>query len=49
MWAGMLAYLLSLETVDTVEQYLARNTGPINVVLQNEVIWPLPIKLFPYN
>eukprot|EP00047_Mylnosiga_fluctuans_P014975 m.42470 g.42470 ORF g.42470 m.42470 type:complete len:228 (+) comp5728_c0_seq1:50-733(+) len=46
---GLLEHLLKAEDLDGVPEYLARYAGPVDIVLDNEVVWPHPVRLFPYE
>jgi hypothetical protein len=46
----MLAYLLSQKGLDSVSDFLARQTTTRLVQPpHSEVVWPLPTRLFPYE
>lgn len=45
----MLEYFLSNSEMTTPTDYLAMYMKPLNITLESEVVWPLPLRLFPYN
>jgi len=50
---GAIGYLLesTMDTgcIESPNQYLQRYETPYEIVLDSELVWPLPVKLFPYN
>ena len=44
----VLEYLMASENLLSVDHYVAKYTTPLDVVLDQELIWPLEIRLFPY-
>lgn len=46
---GMLEYLVRAEELDSAAEFLARYAGPMRVVLDSEIVWPYPVRLFPYE
>eukprot|EP00055_Hartaetosiga_balthica_P011720 m.54282 g.54282 ORF g.54282 m.54282 type:complete len:227 (-) comp7713_c0_seq2:117-797(-) len=44
---GMISYLLNQDTIDRVSEFLNRNTSTLSIKPDNEVIWPVPTRLFP--
>jgi len=44
----VLEYLMASEHLLSVDHYYAKYTTPLDVVLDQELIWPLEIRLFPY-
>lgn len=45
----LLEYFTKCTDLDTPAQFMARYCKPTQVVLDSELVWPLPNRLFPYD
>eukprot|EP00049_Salpingoeca_infusionum_P010636 m.183822 g.183822 ORF g.183822 m.183822 type:complete len:240 (-) comp14700_c1_seq2:146-865(-) len=46
---GMIAYFLRAGDLDRVSEFLDRNEAPMTLLADNELVWPPPTRLFPYD
>eukprot|EP01147_Barroeca_monosierra_P001522 gene1522-4672_t len=46
---GTFIHLIRSEGLDRVSEYLSRNASMFDIHPDNELVWPLPVRLFPYD
>lgn len=45
----VLEYFLACSELNTPQQFLQAYCAPTHVLLDREIVWPLPVRLFPYD
>ena len=46
---AMLNYLFKNPSIDSAKDFLLRYDRPIDVHMENDIVWPHPTRLFPYE
>ncbi|EGD83122.1 hypothetical protein PTSG_03759 [Salpingoeca rosetta] len=46
---GVFAHIIRSESLDRVAEYLSRNATMFQIKPDNELVWPMPVRLFPYD
>ena len=46
---GMLEFIIRMEGLESLRAYTKRMEKPLNLVLDGDLVWPIPERLYPYD